>query len=60
MTMLASTWAAITVPWILTGPFEGSVKEIEEANRAVFQNLDIQISYPSKKGIKELEVPQQD
>ena len=33
-----------------------ALKEIEqEANRAVFQNLDIQISYPSKKELKELE-----
>ncbi len=33
-----------------------ALKEIEqEANRAVFQNLDIQISYPSKEELKELD-----
>lgn len=39
------------------GPIQReALKEIEqEANRAVFQNLDIQISYPSKKELKELE-----
>ena len=45
---------------ICTMDFNGPIprealKEIEqEANRAVFQNLDIQISYPSKEELKEL------
>ena len=46
---------------ICTMDFNGPIprealKEIEqEANRAVFQNLDIQISYPSKEELKELD-----